>query len=305
MSSDCVDFPRCPICGGESWRVVHDGGVRDGAFVAGRTGQVARCAGCGVERLAEGLCLPDVAYESDVYRDRLGQGHDLQHHFDTHDELARFTLEAIWPHSLRGKIVADIGCGGGSLLDHVAKLPSEILAVDPDPGFAASLKGRGYGWFASARDAAASHAGRVDVAFSIQVIEHVADPRGFLADIGALLAPGGIAVVSTPNRADVLMDLLPEDFPRFFYRTQHRWYFDAGTLTRCAEAADLLVAEVRHVHRYAIANAMLWLRDRRPRGRTPLQPLDSSLDLLWRSWLEANGRADNLCIILKRKEPRP
>jgi 2-polyprenyl-3-methyl-5-hydroxy-6-metoxy-1,4-benzoquinol methylase len=305
MSSDQTDFPNCPICGGNSWRVIHDGEVRDGAFGAGRTGRVARCAGCGIDRLAESLCLPDTAYRTEAYRDRLGQGHDLQRHFDTHDELVRFTLDAVWPHSLRGKVIADIGCGGGSLLDHVAGVAREILAVDPDPGFAASLKTRGYLWSPSTADAAASHSGRVDVAFSIQVIEHVADPRAFLADIGALLAPHGIAIVSTPNRTDVLMDLLPDDFPRFFYRTQHRWYFDDKTLARCADAAGLSIAEVKHVHRYAIANAMLWLRDRRPQGRTSLPPLDPALDLLWRSWLESNERADNICIILKRKESGP
>lgn len=147
--------------------------------------------------------------------------------------------------------------------------------------------------------AAASHARRVDVAFAIQVIEHVENPLAFLTEIRPLLARDGVLVLSTPNRADILMDLLPEDFPPFFYRTQHRWYFDVASLTRCAAAAGFTVIETRYVHRYSIANAMLWLRDCRPMGRTPLAPLDGALDGLWRSWLEANGRADNLYLVLQ------
>lgn len=299
-----VDFPRCPICGSEHWTVIHRGPVRDGGFGSTRDGEVARCGGCGADRLAESLCLPDVAYSTEAYRNHLGQGHDIQKHYRAHDEFARFTLETLWPRSLRGKVVADIGCGGGSLLDHMSGLPGEMLAIDPDPGFAESLRARGYRWMPDTSTAAASHAGRVDVAFSIQVIEHVSDPRSFLAGIRPLLSPDGVLVLSTPNRADILMDLLPDDFPAFFYRTQHRWCFDAAALARCAEAAGFAAVETRHVHRYGIANALLWLRDRRPSGRTPLPPLDAGLDGHWRSWLEATGRADCLYMILKPTEPR-
>ncbi len=299
-----ADFPRCPICDHDDWTVVHSGAVRDGGFGKNRLGRVARCGGCGVERLAESLCLPDHAYQTAAYRDHLDQGHDLARHYAGHDEFARFTLETLWPNSLRGKIVADIGCGGGSLLDHLRGLPDELLAIDPDRGFAASLQDRGYRWIPSAREAAATHGGRIDVAFSIQVIEHVADPRGFLAEIRPLLSPDGVLIVSTPNRADILMELLPGDFPGFFYRTQHRWCFDAASLARCAGAAGFAVTQTRHVHRYGMANALLWLRDRRPKGRNALPPIDRAMDGLWTSWLEATGRADCLYQILRPMAPR-
>ena len=109
-----ADFPNCPICGSNSWTIVHGGPVRDGAFGSLRAGRVARCGGCGVDRLAESACLPDIAYATATYRQSLGQSHDLESHFGAHDELARFTLETIWPRSLRGRRVADIGCGGGA-----------------------------------------------------------------------------------------------------------------------------------------------------------------------------------------------
>jgi 2-polyprenyl-3-methyl-5-hydroxy-6-metoxy-1,4-benzoquinol methylase len=301
MSAAAIDdFPPCAICGSHDWRTVHSGPIRDGAYGKTREARVARCADCGVDRLAEGVCLQAAAYASAEYRERLLQGHDVGRHYAEHDELARFTLDALWPRSLRGKVVADVGCGGGVLLDHVRGVAARIVAIDPAELFAPSLKERGYAWFPSATEAAAEYAGKIDVALSTQVIEHVDDPRTFLQDIGTLLSPEGIALISTPNRADILMEFLPDTFPSFFYRTQHRWAFDAPALARCATRAGLEVIEMRHVHRYGMSNALHWLRDGKPRGRTRVAPIDDALDKHWQAWLESNGRADNLYMSVRR-----
>jgi 2-polyprenyl-3-methyl-5-hydroxy-6-metoxy-1,4-benzoquinol methylase len=295
------DFPPCSVCASHDWQTVHSGPVRDGAFGKTREARVARCGGCGVDRLAESVCLQAAAYASAEYRDRLLQGHNTERHYAEHDELARFTLDALWPRSLRGKVVADVGCGGGVLLDHVRGVAASIVAIDPSELFAPSLKQRGYAWFPSAGAAAAEYAGKIDVAFSTQVIEHVEDPCAFLRDIAALLSPNGIALISTPNRADILMELLPETFPAFFYRTQHRWAFDGQALARCAVRAGLEVSEMRHVHRYGMSNTLHWLRDGKPLGRVPMAPIDDALDKHWQAWLESNGRADNLYMSVRRR----
>ena len=300
--TSAADFPACGVCGAAAWSVVHGGQVRDGIFGVWRHAEVARCGGCGVDRLAESACLGHSDYQSEAYRERLAQDHDAAHHFATHDELARFTLDVLWPRSLRGKTVADVGCGGGALLDHLRGTAEKLVAIEPALPWSASLQTRGYHWYPGAREAAAAWAGKIDVVLSTQVIEHVDDPRGFLADIGALLAQNGIAIISTPNRRDVLMELLPEVFPPFFYRVQHRWAFDAGSLGRCAELAGLTVTEMRHVHRYGMANTLHWLKDGRPRGRTPMAPLDSTIDRHWQAWLESTGRADNLYLIVQRNQ---
>lgn len=294
---DKRDFPPCPVCGQDGWRPVHNGPVRDGTYGRAVDAIVARCDGCGVERLAESASLSSEAYRAATYREHLGQDHDISKHYASHDDLARFTLDAIWPLSLRGKVVADIGCGGGSLLDHIRGLPDRLIAIDPAEGFAASLRERGYEWHATA-DAATDLQGGVDVAFSIQVIEHVDDPLGFLADIRRLLKDDGICVVSTPNRDDIMMELLPDDFPSFFYRTQHRWAFDRLSLEACARRAGFS-PEVRYVHRYGMANSLQWLRDRKPAGRIGMPVIDATADGLWRTWLESTGRADNLYAILR------
>jgi SAM-dependent methyltransferase len=294
-------FEPCGICGTDDWQPVYSGPVRDGAFGNRRDdAEVARCGGCGVERLAEAFCFDDSLYATAQYRERLAQPADTEAYLKTHDPLQRHTLEALWPTSLRGLTIADIGCAGGSFLDHVAGTARRLVAVEPAVQYQENLRQRGYAVFDSTGDAAGTWAGKVDLAVSVQVIEHVADPRGFLAGIAALLAPGGRLLVSTPNRNDILMEMLPDDFPAFFYRTVHRWYFDAAALAACARRAGLEPVETRHIHRYTMANALHWLRDRRPRGADPLAPLDGTTDGFWKGWLEASGRADCLFMTLKR-----
>lgn len=300
MSNHKVDFPSCAICGSDSWRRVYDGPIRNGAFGAWREARVCRCETCGVDRVAERACLPLESYESAEYRQLLKQDHDAAHHNAAHDELARFTLDTLWPISLRGKIVADVGCGGASLLDYISGLASKMVAIDPSEAFAPSLKSRGYVWFPSAAAAAKEYAGVVDIVFSTQVIEHVDDPVEFLRGIASLLAPNGVAVVSTPNRRDILMELLPDTFPSFFYRTQHRFAFDASSLAYAANLAGLQVDELRYVYRYGLANTLHWLKEGRPRGRAPMAPLDGTFDRHWQAWLESTGRSDNLYLIAHR-----
>jgi 2-polyprenyl-3-methyl-5-hydroxy-6-metoxy-1,4-benzoquinol methylase len=300
MTKTPDDFPPCAVCESLNWIVVHSGPIRDGAFGAWRDTTVCRCSGCGVDRVAESACLQYDSYQTVEYRENLKQDHEAANHNAAHDELARFTLDALWPTSMRGKIVADVGCGGGALLDHVRGLASCIVAIDPSLPFSDSLKARGYAWYPDIRSATCDFAGKVDIVLSTQVIEHVDNPHAFLADIVEILKPDGIAVVSTPNRCDVLMEMLPDSFPAFFYRTQHRWAFDAASLSRCAQRAGLVVSEVKHVHRYGIANTMNWLKEGKPRGRAAMAPLDDAIDKHWQAWLEANGRADNLYVVLKR-----
>ena len=50
--------------------------------------------------------------------------------------------------------------------------------------------------------------GTFDLVTSLEVVEHVADKRAFLADVAARMAPGGLLVLSTPNRTPASRVLL-------------------------------------------------------------------------------------------------
>lgn len=97
-----------------------------------------------------------------------------------------------------------------------------------------------------------------------------------------------------------MLALLPEDYAAFYYRQAHRWYFDAASLGRCAERAGFAVAETTYHHRFGLANAFGWLRDRRPTGDGAVPGLESTvLDAAWRRSLEERGLADTLYMTLR------
>jgi len=68
------------------------------------------------------------------------------------------------------------------------------------------------------------------------------------------------------------------------------------------QAAGFVVESVRHVHRYGMANSLMWLRDKMPAGRSTLPVIDAAADGLWRSWCEANQRADYLYLFLRSRK---
>lgn len=297
-------FAACEICGGGRWAVRYQGDVRDGRYGQVRhDAQIGRCEGCGADRLDEPSCQQDDFYAGADYRKALGEAQDVGGFFAAHDATQLTNLAALWddPTPLRGKVVADVGCAAGSFLDHVRGLARSLVAIEPCEAYHDSLQERGYAVFPFSHDAALARPGSVDLATSFAVIEHVPDPRSVLQDMAALLKPDGRVVVSTPNRDDVLMELLPDEFPPFFYRTQHRWYFDAASLARCAELAGLQVVQIRSVHRYGVANALRWLRDKRPGGAAPIEGLSSpGLDAAWGRHLEELGKADYLYGVFRK-----
>lgn len=293
------EFTRCEICNASDWTKIHAGPIRDGKF--GNlidNAVVARCGTCSVARLAEAYCKDEGFYESGDYRDLVNIDHEIETYYREHDHLQIFSLQSAWPLGLRGRKIVDVGCGAGSFLDHVTPLAASTIAIEPTDHFRKHLETRNYTVYPYARDAHAEHAGTADMVTSFQVIEHVAKPREFLEDMRALLRPGGSVVITTPNQNDILLDMLPDAFPAFFYRTVHRWYFDALSLAECARRAGFEQIETSFIHRYPMANALHWLRDRRPRGATEMKGVDTLANQQWKSYLEARGSSDTLVAVL-------
>jgi SAM-dependent methyltransferase len=102
----------------------------------------------------------------------------------------------------RDAVVLEAGCGEGYGADLVARAARQVLALDYDRLTAAHVAAR-YPAVATVRGNLAAlplPAGGVDVVLNLQVIEHLWDQPGFLAECARVLRPGGLLVVSTPNR---------------------------------------------------------------------------------------------------------
>jgi len=105
---------------------------------------------------------------------------------------------------LAGKTALDVGCGAGLLCEPLARLGAEITGVDAaaENVEAARLHAAGSGLAIDYRhgELAALGLGKFDLVTCLEVLEHVADKPAFVAGLAKHLAPGGLMVLSTPNR---------------------------------------------------------------------------------------------------------
>jgi 2-polyprenyl-6-hydroxyphenyl methylase/3-demethylubiquinone-9 3-methyltransferase len=129
---------------------------------------------------------------------------------------------------LAGKSAADVGCGAGLLAEPLTRLGARVTGIDaaPENIAAARLHAEGQGLDIDYRvGGAESLADRFDLVTSLEVIEHVRDPRGFVQGLADALAPGGLLILSTPNRTStsrLLMITLAEGLGRI-PRGTHDW----------------------------------------------------------------------------------
>ena len=99
----------------------------------------------------------------------------------------------------QGRRAADLGAGPGAMAARLKSVGCDVLAVDRDSrGFDADVPHLCVD-FNRADFAAEIGERRFDLVTAIEVIEHVESPINFLRNLGRLLAPGGVAIVTTPN----------------------------------------------------------------------------------------------------------
>ncbi|MGB3711283.1 MAG: bifunctional 2-polyprenyl-6-hydroxyphenol methylase/3-demethylubiquinol 3-O-methyltransferase UbiG [Erythrobacter sp.] len=110
--------------------------------------------------------------------------------------------DAIRP--LDGKSALDIGCGAGLVCEPLARLGAQVTGVDAAAenvsAAAAHAEAGGLDIRYMAGEVASLDIGEFDLVTCLEVVEHVADKRAFLADVAGRLAAGGLLVLSTPNR---------------------------------------------------------------------------------------------------------
>lgn len=115
---------------------------------------------------------------------------------------------------LAGRRALDVGCGAGLLCEPLARLGAEVTGLDAAEenvavarlhaeasGLSIDYRAEGIERFSGAP---------ADLVTSLEVIEHVADPALFVAGLERALAPGGLMILSTPNRTNLSKLLLVE-----------------------------------------------------------------------------------------------
>ena len=122
----------------------------------------------------------------------------------------REAIDAHWhsdPESVKplaDKRALDVGCGAGLLTEPLARLGAEVTGVDAAAENIAVARehaaGSGLAIDYRAGELASLGLGQFDLVTAMEVLEHVADKSAFIAELARHLAPGGLLVLSTPNR---------------------------------------------------------------------------------------------------------
>lgn len=106
----------------------------------------------------------------------------------------------------QGLRILDIGCGGGLLSEPMARLGANVVGADAAAGnipvaqIHAKQSGLTIDYRHTTAESLAEAGEQFDVVLNLEVIEHVADPQGYLDACQTLLKPGGLMICSTINR---------------------------------------------------------------------------------------------------------
>lgn len=150
-------------------------------------------------------------------------------------------------HIAGARRVLEIGCAEGSFLDACRARGLEASGVELNPRAAAIARRQGHTVHTQPlAELRAEHAGAWDVACAFQVLEHVADPGRFLADMLALVRPGGRLVVAVPDRDSFIRHThathgVPLDTP-----PHHMSRWNAESFRRLADVLGTTVEAVVH-----------------------------------------------------------
>jgi 2-polyprenyl-3-methyl-5-hydroxy-6-metoxy-1,4-benzoquinol methylase len=179
-----------------------------------------------------------------------------------------------WIASRTGGLrVLDMACGEGYGSDVLARTAASVVGLDanPDAHEHARLRyRRGNLRFERGMVENFGEPGEYDAVVFLQTIEHVQDPEAVLAHLRRLLAPRGVAYVSTPN----VLTLAPAGQAKSDNPWHVREYRAEGFRTLCQSVFDrvelLGLFHARKLRAHALALALGWDAVHRRLGLTEL-----------------------------------
>lgn len=284
-----VDVPECDVCGATTSTPVATGFDYELITCTNRWSYV-RCDECSHVWINP-RPAPDTL--STIYPDTY-----YSYHYDDISPILRKGKEAM--DSLKiGKILKvaggvpqrylDVGCGDGRYLRTLARRgtpTSGLFGLELDEATVERLRGQGFTAYCERVETTDHFADdSLDLVTMFHVIEHVASPAVVVDRLTAMLRPGGVLALETPN-IDSLDARLFHDGRWGGYHIPRHWHlFNPDTLRRLLEQRGLQVEAVRYqtghsFWMYSLHHALRYKRRPRPGLAKVFDPLSSTVPLI-------------------------
>jgi SAM-dependent methyltransferase len=218
----------CPACGKAEARAIGEA----------RGIAMARCLGCGTLFTA---VLPATEAEAEDYSSYYDESNLVIPDFIGRrlDELVsgfdRFRDRSRW---------LDVGCGAGALLRAASRSGWEVVGTEVAAAAVDALRGQGLDVRLGQLEALDLEPASFDVVSAVEVLEHIADPRGLIATAAALIRPGGALYLTTPNGRGISARLLKTRWS-VMSPPEHLQLFSIDGLRQALQSAGLEVLTVR------------------------------------------------------------
>ena len=230
----------CPLCGEPGGEVL---------FVKYRF-PVNRCKACGF------VFAGPILDPEKIHAGAMDMGEMSSHHlsmllqdFYRTCALKRFEFElqqVLLRASRPMKSYLEIGCSVGTGLEVAGNYGLEAIGIEPNADAAAIALNDGHSVIVDVFKPDGFNGKRFDIVTCMDVIEHLTDPVGFLAQIKSVLSDDGLALIQVPN-AGALINLVEGEKNQIFNGLIHYNYFDCASLDRAAEKAGMTSVETMSV----------------------------------------------------------
>jgi len=222
---------RCPLCGsGDAAPLFRKRGV-----------DYWRCGSC-TFRFATPDVNPNLSRTLSGYEEAY-----LQYLADDPGDAVNFESLCRWMEgvaTLEGKRLLDVGAGSGKLVRFLRGRGVDASGIEPSRALFDRFLKNDPAFACATLDDVEAPGRQYDIITAFDVIEHVADPVGFLRGIEKRLAAGGVCFVSTPD----VESLVARAFGRrwHFYYPYHLSYLGPRTIAKAAAPSGLQVIDSRH-----------------------------------------------------------
>jgi SAM-dependent methyltransferase len=236
--AEFVSVP-CPACGGDAF---------DPAFAKFGL-SFGACRACRTIYMSP---RPSEAVMADYYANSENYAYWAKHIFPASEASRREKIHVPWHarivelcrrHGVATGTLVEVGPGFGTFcrvaLDQGAF--NRVVAVEPTPELAAACRERGIEVVERRVEDAESALTGADVVVAFEVIEHLFEPRRFVAAAARLLRPGGLLVLTCPNGLG--FDVVTLGAESLAVDSEHVNLFNPASLERLVRAAGFAPLE--------------------------------------------------------------